>query len=710
MAHTMFDKAIRIALLMMVMTMQDAVTQTLQPPIAAVRPTKLEKHGHLRIDNYYWLRERDNPEVIEYLKAENAYADAVMVPYKDLEEKLFAEMKARIKQSDLSVPYKLDDYYYYTRFEEGKEYPIYCRKRGSLEAAEEVMIDGNAMAQGQSYFAIGASAVSFGQDILAFAVDTVGRRIYTIRFKNLTTGELLPDEIRASTPNIAWANDNRTLFYAKQDPTTLRPYRIYRHTLGTQQQDDVLVYEEKDETFSCRVFRTKSKRFLMIASTQTLSTEYRFLDANTPEGEFKVFHPRERHHEYFVDHFEDYFYIRTNDDAKNFRLMRTPVGDTRKTAWRDVILHRKTVLLEDVEIFRDFLVLTERRNGLRRLRILPWLGASEHYITFDEPTYYVAVDVNPDFNTHLLRYRYQSLVTPNTVYDYDMRKRAKKLLKQDEVLGGYDPNAYQSERRYARASDGTLVPISMVYRKGMKRNGNNPLLLYGYGSYGISTDATFSSARLSLLDRGFIYAIAHVRGGEELGRAWYEDGKLLKKKNTFTDFIACARYLIDEHYTQPDRLFALGGSAGGLLMGAVINMAPDMFKGVVALVPFVDVVTTMLDESIPLTTAEYDEWGNPNDKTYYDYMLSYSPYDNVERRAYPNLLVMAGLHDSQVQYWEPAKWVAKLRAMKTDNNLLLLKTNMEAGHSGASGRFRRLRETALQYAFILRLAGIASKG
>ncbi|MER3522795.1 MAG: oligopeptidase B [Ignavibacteria bacterium] len=710
MVRTMFHKAGWISLfMMMVMTMHDAITQTLQAPRAAVRPTTLEKHGHVRTDHYYWLRERDNPEVIEYLEAENAYTDAIMTPYKELEENLFAEMKARIKQTDLSVPYKLDDYYYYTRYEEGKEYPIYCRKRGSLTALEEVIIDGNVMAQGQPYFAIGATAVSFGQDILAFAVDTVGRRICTIRFKNLTTGELLPDEIRSSTPNIAWANDNRTLFYAKQDPTTLRPYRIYRHTLGTRPQDDVLVYEEKDETFSCRVFRTKSKRFLMIASTQTLSTEYRFLDATTPEGEFKVFHPRERHHEYFVDHFEDYFYIRTNDDAKNFRLMRTPVGDTRKTAWRDVILHRKTVLLEDFEIFHDFLVLTERHNGLRRLRILPWLGASEHYITFDEPSYYVAVDVNPDFHTHLLRYRYQSLVTPNAVYDYDMRKRTKKLLKQDEVLGGYDPNAYQSERRYARATDGTLVPISMVYKKGMKRNGNNPLLLYGYGSYGISTDATFSSARLSLLDRGFIYAIAHVRGGEELGRAWYEDGKLLKKKNTFTDFITCARYLIDEGYTQPDRLFAMGGSAGGLLMGAVINMAPELFKGVVALVPFVDVVTTMLDESIPLTTAEYDEWGNPNDKPYYDYMLSYSPYDNVEAKAYPNLLVMAGLHDSQVQYWEPAKWVAKLRAMKTDSNLLLLKTNMEAGHSGASGRFRRLRETAFQYTFLLRLAGLTTE-
>ncbi len=679
-----------------------------QPPKAKIQVTRLMKHGHERRDYYYWLRERDNPEVIAYLNAENAYADAVMAPFKNLEEKLFNEMKARIKQTDLSVPYKLDDYYYYTRYEEGKEYPTYCRRKGSMEAPEEVMIDGNAMAHGHPYFAVGSTAVSYGQDILAFAVDTVGRRLYTIRFKNLTTGDFLPDEIRSSTANIAWANDNRTLFYTKQDPTTLRPFRIYRHTLGTDAAKDVLVYEEKDETFSCRVFRTKSKQFMMIASQQTLSTEYRFLDANTPEGEFKVFLPRERNHEYEVDHFENSFYIRTNDRAKNFRLMRTPVGDTRKSAWRNVILHRKNVLLEDFEIFREYLVLTERKNGLRQLRVLPWIGSGEHYVAFDEPTYAVALDVNPDFNTRVLRFRYQSLVTPTAVYDYDMAAKTRKLLKQEEVVGGYDPTQYASERRYARAQDGTLVPISIVYKKGMKKDGRSPLLLYGYGSYGISTDATFASARLSLLDRGFIYAIAHVRGGQELGREWYEDGKLLKKKNTFTDFIACARYLIDEKYTNPDRLFAIGGSAGGLLMGAVVNMAPQVFKGVVALVPFVDVVTTMLDETIPLTTAEYDEWGNPNEKKYYDYMLSYSPYDNVEAKAYPNLLVMAGLHDSQVQYWEPAKWVAKLRAMKTDDNLLLLKTNMEAGHSGASGRFRKLRETALQYTFLLRLAGITA--
>jgi oligopeptidase B len=681
---------------------------TRRPPKAKIQPTTLEKHGHRRDDDYYWLRERDNPDVIEYLKAENAFTDSMMASSKQLEEAIFNEMKARIKQTDLSVPYKLDDYFYYTRYETGKEYAIYCRKKGSLEATEEIMIDGNLLAQGHGFFSVGNTQVSFGQDILAFAVDTVGRRFYTIRFKNVTTGGMLSDEIRSTTANIAWANDNKTLFYTKQDPKTLRSYRIYRHTLGTDASEDRLVYEEKDETFGCRVYRTKSKQFMMIASYQTLSTEYRYLDANTPEGEFRVFLPRQRNHEYSVDHFQDYFYIRSNDKAKNFQLLRTPVADTRMSAWRNVVLHRKSVLLEDFEIFKDYLVLSERKNGLVRIRVMPWVGGTDHYIQLDEPTYFAAVGTNPDFNTKTLRFIYQSLVTPNSVFDYDMAKKTKLLLKQDEVVGGYDPRQYQSERRYAKSPDGALIPLSLVYKKGMQRNGANPLLLYGYGSYGISMDATFASSRLSLLDRGFVYAIAHVRGGQELGRDWYEDGKLLKKKNTFTDFIDCTKLLVEERYTHPSKLFALGGSAGGLLVGAVMNMAPQLFKGIVAAVPFVDVVTSMLDESIPLTTGEYDEWGNPNEKRYYDYMLSYSPYDNVQAKNYPSLLVMTGLHDSQVQYWEPAKWVAKLRAMKTDDNLLLLKTNMEAGHGGASGRFRKLRETALHYTFLLRLAGITN--
>ncbi|MBI5472015.1 MAG: S9 family peptidase [Ignavibacteriae bacterium] len=676
-----------------------------QPPRAKAKLVKLEKHGHVRNDFYFWLRERDNPDVIKYLNAENDYTDAVMASTKQLEETLFAEIKSRIKQADLSVPYKLDDYYYYTRFDEGKEYPIYCRKRGSLDAAEEIMIDGNALAEGHDFFNIGSAAVSFRQDLLAFTIDTVGRRVYTVRFKNLTTGQFVDDVIPSTTANVAWANDNTRLFYTRQDPQTLRPCRIYRHTLGADQSQDVLVYEEQDETFGCGIFRTKSKRYLMIASHHTISSEYRYLDANTPQGQFQIFLPRKRNHEYSVDHYEDFFYIRTNDNAKNFQLMKTPVSDTRMSAWKNVILHRNNVLLEDFEIFKDYLVVAERRNGLRHLRILPWSGANEHTVQFDEPAYAASLGTNPDFNTQILRYNYQSLVTPASVFDYDMAKRTRTLLKQEEVVGGYDQTQYLSERLHAQADDGTLIPISIVYKRGAERNGSNPLLLSGYGAYGISTEATFSSARLSLLDRGFMYAIAHVRGGEELGREWYEDGKLLKKKNTFTDFINCGEHLVAEKFTRPEKLFAIGGSAGGLLIGAVINMKPQLFNGAIAVVPFVDVVSTMLDETIPLTTGEYDEWGNPNEKKYYDYMFSYSPYDNVQAKAYPNVLVMAGLHDSQVQYWEPAKWVAKLRAMKTDGNLLLLKTNMEAGHGGASGRFRKLRETALQYAFMLRLVG-----
>ncbi len=678
---------------------------TAQPPKAAIRPHTLEKHGHIRTDDYYWLRERETPEVIEYLKAENRYTDAMLGPVKSLEEKIFEEMKGRIKQTDLSVPYKLDDYYYYVRYEEGKEYPIYCRKKGSLESSEEVMLDGNVLGETHGFFNIGSTAVSFGQNLLAFAVDTIGRRVYTVRFKNLATGEMLEDEIQGSTANIAWANDNKTLFYSKQDPVTLRSYRVYRHTLGADPAHDVMVYEEKDETFSCRVFRTKSKKFMMIASFQTLSSEYRYLDASNPEGTFTVFAPRQRDHEYAVEHFGDHFYISTNDKAKNFRLMKTPVGDTHMSAWTEVLPHRPDVLIEDFEIFRDHLVVSERKDGLMQLRIMSWSGGEDYYIPFDEPAYFAYASTNPDFNTTVVRYGYQSLITPNSVYDYDMAKRTKVLLKQEEVLGGYDPTRYASERLYAPARDGARIPVSLVYAKGMQQNGRSPLLLYGYGSYGISMDATFSSARLSLLDRGFIYAIAHIRGGQELGRQWYDDGKLLKKKNTFADFIDCATFLVSERYTSRDRMFAMGGSAGGLLMGAVMNMEPALFKGIVAAVPFVDIVTTMLDESIPLTTGEYDEWGNPNEKVYYDYMLSYSPYDNVEAKAYPHTLVVTGLHDSQVQYWEPAKWVAKLRVLKTDSNMLLLKTNMEAGHGGASGRFRRLRELATEYAFFLHLAG-----
>jgi len=669
-------------------------------------PTRLEKHGHARVDEYYWLRERENPEVVAYLNAENEHAKKELEQTKALEEKLFEEIKARIKQTDMSVPYRRDGYYYFTRYEEGKEYPIYARKRGSLDGAEEVMLDANVLALGHDYFSIGGWAVSSGQNILAYAVDTQGRRIYSIYFKDLATGEMLTDVIPEVTENLTWANDNRTLFYAKQDLTTLRSDRIFRHGLSADPAEDPLVFEEKDETFGVYVFKTKSKKFLMIVSSQTLSQEYRYLDADDLSGEFKIFLPRERDHEYHLDHFRDRFLIRTNEQAKNFKLMATPVDHPGKERWKEIVPHREDVYLGDFDVFKDHLVLEERKRGLMQIRVASWDGSDDHYLEFDEPAYRANLGMNPELDTATLRFEYTSLKTPLSIYDYDMTTRQRSLLKREEVLGGFERDNYVTERLYAPAADGTEIPLSIVYRKGVERDGENPLLLYGYGSYGLSVDAGFASPRLSLIDRGFVYAIAHIRGGQEMGRQWYDDGKLLKKKNTFTDFIACAEYLIREKFTSPDRLFAIGRSAGGLLIGAVTNMRPDLFKGVVAEVPFVDVVTTMFDSSIPLTTGEYDEWGDPNRREYYDYMLSYSPYDNVETKAYPNLLITGGLHDSQVQYWEPAKWAAKLREMKIDGNRLLLKTNMDAGHGGASGRFRRHRETAFSYVFLLDLAGI----
>ncbi len=688
----------------------EAQTQVVMKlPVAKIIPKELVNHGVTRIDNYYWLNERENLDVIAYLEAENRYTESVMAHAKQFENALFEEIRGRIKESDVSVPYKEDDYFYYTRYEEGQEYPVYARRMHSMENPEEVMLDVNELAEGYGYFAVRERSVSSKQNILAFAADTTGRRIFTIRFKNLDTGEELPDVMHNATSNITWANDNKTLYYTRQDPTTLRWYAIYRHVLGTDPTEDELVYEEKDEEFSCFVFKTKSKAYVMIGSSQTLSTEYRYLDANDPMGEFTVVHSREQDHKYYVDHFEDKFLIRTNLDAQNFRLMETLVNDTRVDAWQEVIPHRVDVLLQGIEVFEHHLVVSERRDGLTQLRVIPWDGSEEHYLDFGEPAYRAGFDQNVDLNSTVLRYSYSSMTTPNSVYDYDLNTRHKELLKEDEVLGGFDSENYETDRIYATAEDGVRVPISIVYRKGMQRDGSNPLLLYGYGSYGATIDASFSSARLSLIDRGFVYAIAHVRGGQVMGRWWYEDGKLLKKTNTFTDFIAAGEHLIQAGYANNDRLFAMGGSAGGLLMGAVVNMAPELFHGVVAAVPFVDVVTTMLDESIPLTTSEYDEWGNPNEKKYFDYMLSYSPYDQVEAKDYPHLVVTTGLHDSQVQYWEPAKWVAKLRALKTDDNRLLLKTNMEAGHGGASGRFQRYREIAFQYAFLLDLAGIGQE-
>ena len=675
-------------------------------PLVKAVPKELKKHSHVRVDNYYWLREREDPEVMDFLKGENEYTKAVMAHTEDLEKTLFQEIKGRIKQTDMSVPYRLDDYFYYTRYEEGKEYPIYARKKESLAAPEKIMIDANVLAEGHEFFSVDTRTVSFRQDILAYAVDTKGRRIYTVHFKNLNTGELLKDIVTDVTGNMDWANDNKTLFYSKQDPTTLRSYQIFRHVLGTESSEDQLVYEETDDTFSIFVFKTKSKKYMMIVSTQTLSHEYRYLDANDPNGDFRVFLSREREHEYQIDHFQDKFFIRTNDQAKNFRLMATPIEKTGKEHWQQVIPHRNDVFLENFEIFKDHLVLEERKGGLIQIRIIPWTGSGEHSLEFDEPAYHAHISINLEFDTPILRFGYTSMTTPNSIFDYNMVTGDRILLKQEEFLGGFDSQNYITERLHARAEDGTEIPTSIVYRKGFKKGGQSPLVLYGYGSYGLSMDASFNSPRLSLIDRGFSFAIAHIRGGEEFGRQWYEDGKLLKKKNSFTDFIACGDYLVREGYTSREKMYAMGGSAGGLLMGAVINMRPDLFRGVVAQVPFVDVITTMLDDTIPLTTSEYDEWGDPNKKEYYDYMLSYSPYDNVEAKQYPNLLVTTGLNDSQVQYWEPAKWVAKLRAMKTDQNRLLLKTNMDAGHGGASGRFKRFGEIAFHYTFILDLAGI----
>ena len=676
------------------------------PPKAKKINKKLTIHNHTRIDPYYWLKQRNNPEVIKYLEQENAYTQAVMKHTEDLQEKLYDEIVGRIKKDDASVPYKKNGYYYYRRYEKGLEYPLYCRKKESLQAPEEIMLNVNELAKGHEYFHVTGLSVSKDNTLLAYGVDTLGRRRYSIHFKNLRSGEIYEDEIPLTTGSSTWANDNKTVFYTVKNPQTLRSERIKKHILGDDPAGDREVYYEKDDTYSVFVTKTKSEKYLLIGSYQTLATEFRYLGADNPDGHFKIIQPRERNHEYWVDHYKDSFYIRTNWKAKNYRLMKTSVKHTAKKYWQEVVAHRAQVLLEGMEIFKNYLVLQERKQGLIELRVMPWSREETYYLKFDEPAYVAYLSANPEFETDELRYVYSSLTTPSSTFDFNMKSRKKKLLKQDEVVGGYDAGLYKTERLFATADDGTKIPVSIVYKKVLKKSAGNPLLLYAYGSYGYSTEPYFSSVRLSLLERGFVYAIAHVRGGQEMGRDWYENGKLLKKKNTFTDFIACARFLIKNKYTTADELFALGGSAGGLLMGAISNMAPQLFKGIIAAVPFVDVVTTMLDESIPLTTSEYDEWGDPNKKEYYDYILSYSPYDNVEAKNYPAMLVTTGLHDSQVQYWEPAKWVAKLRDMKKDKNVLLLKTDMGAGHSGASGRFKRYKETALEYAFILDQAGI----
>ena len=677
-------------------------------PVAIQIPVVLENHGDTRIDPYFWLNDRENPEVIAYLNAENAYYQEQTKHSKPIQEALFLEMKSRIKEDDSTVPYFYNGYYYLTRFEKGGDYPIYSRKKESLDAAEEILFNCNEMAKGFAYFNLKGLTISPNNQWVAFSVDTIGRRIYTLQIKNLVSGELAPDKIENVTGTATWANDNATLFYTRKDAVTLRADSVYKHILGMQPQTDSLVYFEKDDTFDVTVYKEKSKKYLVIASSSTLTSEYQILTADSPSGKFKLFQKRTRGLEYSISHFGDRFYILTNKDkATNFKLMVTPESNTQKEHWTDLIAHRAAVLLEDIEIFRDYLVVSERENGLNTIQIRPWDGSEAYYLPFESETYTAYTTTNVDFETSLLRYSYQSMNTPASVIEFDMKTKTKQVLKEQVVLGGqFDKANYTEERVWATAKDGTQVPISIVYKNGLTKNGENPLLLYAYGSYGMSMDAYFSSTRLSLLDRGFIYAIAHVRGGEDLGREWYEQGKLLRKKNTFTDFIACTEFLIQEKYSCAAHLYAEGGSAGGLLMGAICNMAPHLYHGVIAQVPFVDVVTTMLDESIPLTTGEYDEWGNPNKINYYNYIKSYSPYDNVKAQAYPHLYVSTGLHDSQVQYWEPAKWVARLRILKTNNTQLYLDTNMDAGHGGASGRFEALRELAKEFSFLLDLEKI----
>ncbi|PIF33824.1 oligopeptidase B [Flavobacterium sp. 9] len=679
-------------------------------PKAKEIPKTLKKHKEARIDNYFWLNDRENPEVIDYLNQENAYYQSMTTHTKNLQGDLYEEMKGRIKEDDSSVPYFYNGYFYITRFETGKDYPIFARKKGSLSAEEEIMFNCNELSVGHAYFKLGGLSISPDNKFASFGVDIVGRRIYTIQFKNLETGEILSDKIENATGASVWANDNKTVFYTKQDEVTLRADKIFKHKLNTDSVNDVLVFDETDDTFNVSVGKEKSRKYIVISSGSTLTTEYRILNSDNPDGEFEVFQKRVRGLEYSISHFEDSFYVLTNKDkATNFKLMKTPENKTGKKNWVDLIPHREDVLLEDIEIFKNYLVVEERSNGLNHIRIMPWNGEPDYYLPFGSETYNAFTTSNIDFDTDVLRYSYQSLATPSSVIDFNMKTKTKEILKEQQVLGGkFDKENYVEERVWATARDGVKVPISMIYRKGLNKDGKNPLLLYAYGSYGITMDTYFSSTRLSLLDRGFVYAIAHIRGGEDLGRQWYEDGKLLKKKNTFTDFIDCSKFVINEKYTSSKHLYAEGGSAGGLLMGVIINEAPELYNGVIAQVPFVDVITTMLDDSIPLTTGEYDEWGNPNKKEYYDYMLSYSPYDNVKAQNYPNMYVSTGLHDSQVQYWEPAKWVAKLRNVKTNNNLLFLDTNMDAGHGGASGRFEALKDLAKEFSFLLDLEKIKS--
>ncbi|MDX9729452.1 MAG: S9 family peptidase [Bacteroidales bacterium] len=688
-----------------------------QPPVAEKIPFVVESNGNERTDNYFWMRLSDDQKnaetpdsqtvkVLAYLNAENDYADAVMKHTDPLQQKLFEEMKGRIKEDDETVPYLDNGYWFQTKYFPGKEYPVIYRRKEGTETPE-VLLDVNLLAEGHEYTGIGGVAVSPDNNLLAYSVDHVSRRQYTVFVKNMTTGELLPDNIINTTGQSVWADDNKTLFYVMKDPETLRAAIIMKHVLGTPASEDKVVFNEADETFAVQLGKTKSKKYITIVSHHTLTTEVRLIESANPDKGVSVFEPRKVDHLYNIDHLNGTFYIRSNaDGAKNFKLMSCPETKTGMATWKEVIPHRTDVLLENFEIFDNYLVADERIKGLTNMRVMNLTDGSEHYLDFGEETYTAGISVNPNGNTSLLRYSYSSLTTPNSVYDYDMAAKTKTLLKQDSVLGGFDKSNYESKRLWATATDGTQVPVSLVFRKGFTQDGTAPMLLYAYGSYGYSTDPSFRSTAISLIDRGFVFAIAHIRGGSEMGRQWYEDGKLLKKINTFTDFNDCARFLINEKYTSAEKLYAMGGSAGGLLMGAIANMEPTLYNGIIAQVPFVDVVSTMLDETIPLTTFEWDEWGDPRKQEYYDYMLSYSPYDQVKAQAYPNMLVTTGYWDSQVQYWEPAKWVARLRDMKTDNNILIMDVNMTAGHGGASGRFERLKTTALEYAFMLDLEGI----
>ena len=686
---------------------QESAMSEVKPPIAKQQPHRFEIHGDVRIDNYHWLRDdtRERVEVIDYLNAENQYVDHVMDAVGDLPDRLYEEMVARIVKDDQSVPYRLDDYWYYRRFSADQEYPVYARRKGSLEAEEEILMDMNQRAEGSSFFQSNAQTVSPNHKMFGFSEDLVGRRKYTLRFKDLTNGTILPDAIENTTGSMAWAKDNKTVFYTRKHPVTLLPYQVYRHKLGTPVEEDVLVYEEKDNTFYVSCYSSRSKEYIVIQIGSTTQSEVRLLPTDEPDGEFKVFLPREADHEYSIEDYGDTFLINTNWQAKNFRIMKANLATSQdKSSWQEVVPHDEETLIYGMEAFRDWLVIDQRSDGIKHIKAMNWTSGKEKIISADESAYTMWTDFNPQQDTNIMRYTYNSMTQPGQVFDIDLNSGEKTLLKEQQIKGGFDQSQYRSERINIDARDGAKVPVSLVYRAGLGDLNERPILVYGYGSYGSSVDPRFSISRISLLDRGFIFAIAHIRGSQARGRGWYEDGKLFNKKNTFTDFIDATEGLLTQGYGDKDRVYGMGGSAGGLLMGAVANMRGDLYHGMLAAVPFVDVITTMLDEDIPLTTGEFDEWGNPKEKDAYEYMLSYSPYDQVKAQDYPNMMVTTGLHDSQVQYWEPAKWVAKLRELKTDDNILVMRTNMDAGHGGASGRFQAYKEVAEEYAFLLLLS------